>query len=51
MINSDKLYNNAYGTLVYNSSLEKPCKILRYTLGLAETEAYVDRSQPDGSES
>ena len=50
MIDSYRLYNNIYGTLVCNTSLEKPCKILRYGLGLTEAEVYVYKSQFDGAE-
>ena len=50
MINPYRFYNNVYGTLICDSSLEKPCKILRYGLGLSETEAYVYKSQFNGIE-
>ena len=49
-MNPDNLYNNIFGTLICDSSLEKPCKILRYSLGLTKIEACVYRSQFNGNE-
>ena len=44
------MYNYIYGVLICNSSLRKPCKVLRYSLGLTKSQVYVYKSQFDGSE-
>ena len=50
MFDCNRLYDNIYGILICHSSLEKPCKILRYSLGLTKSEVYVYKSQFNGNE-